>query len=288
MTKKALAEGLEQFGKWAAALSPLFQMAARYAAMICGAKLPEWAPAEFKDAAWWFGIILMVFGAAWGGIRSVALYVWPRIKAILNKDGTKPPSNGLLGGTLTKMTLIGIAAATLVGCASPYDGVRRGPFLHHSVNKAYRLAEEAGCQTVRLGGSSVMWVFRQQLKAAGVPEFRANMTANEFTQYDQQVRAIAMAAGKTCEQIVSAYNPGGRNWAIFGEASLWTSIVGGLTAAIAKLSENNDDDGGGGSAAPDAAPGAGGGIVADTVIINTINGNNNQSSQNTGEGGRGR
>lgn len=275
------ASELSFLGKWAAIILPFIYTLGRYLAMLAGVKLPDWVPPELKTDAFWVGLIVTVIVALYGMWRTWRKRVQPVVE-----ERRKRAAVGL-GRTITQVTLLLFATAMLTGCASPYDGVRRGPFLHYSINKAYRIAEEMGVQPVQMGSGSIRWVYKQQLRAAGVPEFSMTMNAAQFADFEQKCRAVAQVVGKSNEQIVNTYNPGGKAWAIFGEGSLWSSVTAGIAAMIVKWTEGDD---GGDSPKPSAnpTPGAAGGIVADTVNMSFINGDNNQTSQNTGEGGRGR
>ena len=156
------------------------------------------------------------------------------------------------------LSAVAAAAALAPGCASPYDGVRRGPWMHHSINEAYRLAEADGAQPVKMA-TGIAWVERAELTAAAIAEYRPTMTTPELVEREQRLKELAASVGVTCRQIVRQYNEAGKNWAIFGESITWTSVAAGLTALGDWLAQQGDGDGDGdkktdgsaGSAGPD-------------------------------------
>lgn len=262
---------LSFLGKWLPVVKSFVAFAARGIVFALGPILPTWAPEEFKQEAFYAGLLAMLISAIWGIIvhskQDKALRTLVALKK--NKLTSKNPQ-------ILSMLIIGAIAIVAVGCASPYDGVRRGPFMHHSINKAYRLAEQAGGQPVKISSELTYWVTENQLKAASVPDFKITATAMEFADREQKILATAKAVGQSCEQIVNKFNPNGRTWAAVGDGALVTGLASAIIYGVTEAVDGDDGDGGGSSIGNTDKVS----ITADIAII----GDGNDVSQANGEG----
>lgn len=165
------------------------------------------------------------------------------------------------------------------GCDST-DGDFHTPITGMSIEKAYRIAGEAGYirQETKLGGR---WMHVVQLETLGLGP-KALMDLNGAPLLDAQLKQAAVfeSLGRTDQQMRRAYNAAGIAWAKVGDGAIASAV---LAAVVAGVSAANDSGGGGSSKEADK----GGGQQATGTTINQIQNSPGASINNDGgEGGQ--
>lgn len=205
-----------------------------------------------------------------------------RLQAIA--DSVRELESAVAGmiGRLSVAVIVGAWMAVLAaftGCDST-DGEFHTPITGMSIEKAYRIAGEAGYmrQETKLGGR---WMHVVQLEQLGLGP-KALMELNGAPLLDAQLKqsAIFESLGRTDQQMIRAYNAAGVTWAKVGDGAIATAVMSGIVAGVMAL---NDDSGGGGSSKDSDK----GGQQATGTTINQINNSPGASINNDGgEGGQ--
>lgn len=177
--------------------------------------------------------------------------------------------------------LCGLCASVCIfsGCDST-DGDFHTPIAGMSIEKAYRIAGEAGYmrQETKLGGR---WMHVVQLEQLGLGP-KALMALDGAPLLDAQLKqqAIFESLGRTDQQMRRAYNAAGIAWAKVGDGAIATAVMSGIVAGVMAL---NDDGGGGSSKKTDQGGGQQG---SGTTVIQVQNSPGATVNNDGGEGGQ--
>lgn len=223
---------LSFLGKWALYAGPVLLMLARYAAMWAAAKLPDWAPAELKSEAFWFGLIVAILVSVVGAVLTARRKKLERDA----KNGTTP-TPGTLAGTLRLLMLLPVAGL-MCGCGTfrmtPTQGINGpdGAMLTcswgHNPRQALCAADpdQIPAGTYEAAPERRTWVGRAMVKVGNGLSTGVKATADWTAEHPFLAGSIAAIGAGVA----------------IGAKNDWWGIFGG------------DDDGDKKDAAPDVAP----------------------------------